>query len=206
MKDTIILIGGAPCTGKSTLAANLAKRFGLPWISTDQIRSIMQTIATDRDNHPDLFNSSDISAEEYYNARTIDQIVEDENNQSREVQKGIISLMRENYNWESFIIEGIAITPDFVDRLSKEFQDTCDFKPLFVIDENRDRIRESIFSRGLWDDPQNYPDSFKEIEVEWVVAYNVWIKQELKKYPYPSVLVSDRKTLDFEVVQLFQNN
>lgn len=42
MQGTIILIGGAPTTGKTTLAKALSRVLGLPWISTDHIRAWMQ--------------------------------------------------------------------------------------------------------------------------------------------------------------------
>lgn len=36
----IILIGGPQATGKTTLAKELSSRLDIPWISTDQIRTI----------------------------------------------------------------------------------------------------------------------------------------------------------------------
>jgi 2-phosphoglycerate kinase len=42
---TKYLIGGAPTVGKSTVAAALAAHLDLPWISTDQIRDILQSDA-----------------------------------------------------------------------------------------------------------------------------------------------------------------
>jgi len=50
----IILIGGAPTTGKSTIAMRLSEELHLPVISTDQIRTIIQSIA-DPHIHPNLF-------------------------------------------------------------------------------------------------------------------------------------------------------
>jgi len=56
-----------------------------------------------------------------------------------------------------------------------------DIKAIFLIDEDKDRVRNIIFTRGLWDEPNKYPDSVKEKEVEWVFAFNSYIKEEAKK-------------------------
>lgn len=40
-KPTLILINGLPCTGKSTLAAQLARRLALPLFSKDQFKEIL---------------------------------------------------------------------------------------------------------------------------------------------------------------------
>jgi 2-phosphoglycerate kinase len=41
-KRQIILIGGAPTVGKTSIAKLLSKHLGIPWISTDMIREIMR--------------------------------------------------------------------------------------------------------------------------------------------------------------------
>src|SRR3989338_6816563 len=60
-------------------------------------------------------------------------------------------------------------------------------------DEEIDRVRKTIFTRGLWDDASKYYDSVKEKEVEWVVAFNNYITKEAKKYRLPVVSIGDRK-------------
>ena len=41
----IILIGGAPTTGKSTMAKRLGQHLGLPWMGTDYLRTIIKKVA-----------------------------------------------------------------------------------------------------------------------------------------------------------------
>ena len=85
MKD-IILIGGAEGTGKSTLTKQLAARFGVPWISTDQIRTILQITEPDEAKRQAL------------------------------VWAGLAALVRAPHPWDGAVIEGTAILPEFVKR------------------------------------------------------------------------------------------
>lgn len=57
MKRKIILIGGAPTVGRSTMAKFLSERLGIPWISTDQTRAIMQAVVS-KDAYPALFTAN----------------------------------------------------------------------------------------------------------------------------------------------------
>jgi 2-phosphoglycerate kinase len=82
--QNVILIGGAAGSGKSTLAKQLAKHFQLPWLSTDQIRRILQTTEQDEEKKAELIWSA-----------------------TSALLKGI-------HPWEGGIIEGTAILPRFL--------------------------------------------------------------------------------------------
>ena len=71
-----------------------------------------------------------------------------------------------------------------------------DIQAVFLIDEDKDRVRNTVFTRGLWDEPQKYPDEVKEKEVEWVLAFNDYIKSEAKKYNLPVFSVDRASYLD----------
>ncbi len=72
-------------------------------------------------------------------------------------------------------------------------------RTIFLVDEDRDRVRNTIFTRGLWDEANKYPDSVKEKEVEWVFAFNEYIKKEAKKYNFPVVSIGNREDYINEV-------
>lgn len=84
--ENIILIGGAEGMGKSTLAKQLAAHFQVPWISTDQIRTILQ----------------------------INEL--DERKKAELIWKGVVALVKAPHPWGGGIIEGTAILPDLVAR------------------------------------------------------------------------------------------
>lgn len=194
----IILIGGSPTAGKSYTARKLAEQLKLPWISTDTIRDQMRGIVR-KEDYPELFHHAKATpkmAEEFLTANTAEEIVNHQNRESIDVWKGVKAIIETDYVWESFIIEGVAILPCFAAELSKKDKHV---KPIFLIDEDIASVRKKIFTRGLWDDANKYPDKVKEKEVEWVIAFNNYIKKEAKKYKLPVVSIGDHKDYFKEV-------
>ncbi len=192
--NNIILIGGAPTTGKSTMAGLLAGHLNIPWISTDQIREIMMAVA-DRNRYPKLFNQifnyESYTAEKFLTEFSAEEIVKMEMEQSEAVWVGIKKFIEEDWIWkEGFIVEGVNILPHLV---AKDFKDNKNIKPVFLVDEDKDRTRDVIFKRGLWDDANTYSDDVKEKEVEWASLFSRKIKIEAEKYGYPCVEVQKGK-------------
>lgn len=177
-KRKIILIGGAPTSGKSVLTRRLAKQLELPWISTDLIREMMRMVV-DKKRYTHLFHFPGRTAQSYLSTHTAAKIVENQNNESRDVWKGVKALIDTDYVWKSYIIEGVAVLPHLVRR---SYGQDKTIRPIFLTAEDPKRIRKIVFTRGLWDDAHKYPDSVKEKEVEWVLEFNRWLKKEAKKY------------------------
>lgn len=203
----VILIGGSPTAGKSYTARKLAEDLRLPWISTDTIREQMRWIVR-KEDYPDLFMHGDSGvshidkAVEFLTHNTAEQIVEHQNKESEDVWKGVRGIIEADYVWEDFIVEGVAILPKLV--ANQEWKIKKDkIIPIFLIDEDKDRVRNTIFTRGLWDEADKYPDDVKEKEVEWVFAFNNYIKEEAKKYNMP-VFSVDRKSYIDEVKKLLK--
>lgn len=69
-----------------------------------------------------------------------------------------------------------------------------------IVDKNKERTRKVVFERGLWDDAGSYPDSVKEIEVEWATLFNEFIRQESSKYGYKPYEVTDRAQLIINLI------
>lgn len=193
---TIILIGGAPTTGKSTIAALVAKHLNLPWISTDQIREIMRLVAR-REDCPKLFNPKGYDAQKFLTKFSAAQIADMEMEQGKAVWPGIKKFIKDDYTWrDGFVIEGVNILPHLV---ANDFLNDKNIKSVFLVDEDADRIRDIIFNRGLWDDAHKYSDDLKPKEIEWVLAFSNKLKAEAKKYNYPTVEVH-KKDDDLQAV------
>ena len=183
----VILIGGAPTVGKSTLAQKIAGRLGIPWLSTDQIREIMRAATTPADA-PDLF-TPDLSAEEFLTKYSAEEIVALEMKQGEATWPGVAALIKHAYPWKKrrgFVLEGVAILPHLVAR---DFKDDPLVSAVFLVDEDADRMREVVFTRGLWHDARTYSDDVKEKEVEWAQLFSHTLKAEVAQYGYPAVEV-----------------
>ncbi len=192
--EKIILIGGAPTVGKSYLARKLSKSLGIPWISTDTIRSQMRKKVKKKD-YPKIFffgEGTNAVATDYLTNHTPSQIVKHQNEESEEVWIGVSETINNALEIKkSLIIEGVAVLPYLA---SKRMNEDKRIRVAFLVDENVERIRKTIFTRGLWDKASKYPDSVKEKEVEWVMAFNDYIKKEAKKYGLPLVTIKDRES------------
>jgi hypothetical protein len=81
-------------------------------------------------------------------------------------------------------MEGISILPHLI---SKDFKNNKLIRPIFLADENENKIREVVFRRGLWAAADTYPDSVKEKEVEWALLFSKRLKLEVEKFGYPWV-------------------
>jgi 2-phosphoglycerate kinase len=177
-KRSVILIGGAPLSGKSTLAKSLSKKLDIPWVSTDDIRKWMQAIAR-KEDYPGLFYSIGLDAVAFYKKhQTAQSVVDGEVIEGLDVQKGVIAMIDSFWWWDKFIIEGIAISPSFIMQFQESHKD-IDVTPIFLVDKDRDNIKKRIGERGLWDKAGTYPDYIKPLELEWVVLYNQHYEQEV---------------------------
>ncbi len=187
---TIILIGGSPTTGKTTVARALAKQLGLPWISTDQIGDMMQVTAR-RDDFPDIFKPQGYTAERFLTEFTAEEIVEKVLKHNEAVWLGIKAFIENDYEWpiwpEGFIVEGVHLLPRLIAR---DFGNNGHIKPVFLVDHDEDRLRRVVYERGLWGKAESYLDSVKEKEVEWVRLFGRCLETETKKYGYPWIRVS----------------
>lgn len=201
--NKIILIGGSPTAGKSFTARKIAESLKLPWISTDTIREQMRKIVSKKD-FPNLFTHSEATpdmAVDFLSNKSAKEIVKHQNDESLDVWKGVSALIETDYVWGDFIIEGVAILPNLVKKLSVK---NTDIKVVFLVDDNVKRIRKTIFTRGLWDDADKYSDDVKEKEVEWVIEFNNYIIRESKKYGFPVVKIGDRKQYINEIKELIR--
>lgn len=189
----VILIGGAPTTGKSTIAKKLSDHFDIPWISTDQIRKVLQATVS-REKYPALFNA-EMSAEEFLQKFTKDKIVEMENAQSQAIWDALSVFINDPYPWRSLIVEGVAILPEFVKNLKTDKK----VLPFFLVDEDEDRMREVIYNRGLFAAAREYSDSVKEKEIEWCFEFSKQLKTECEKYGFETLEVTKNDS-DFDKV------
>ncbi len=187
MSKQILLIGGMPTAGKSTIAENLSNHLKLPWISTDQIGAILRAVAT-REKYPKLFTWEDYDGFQYLNEYTPDELAEREFAKSEAVWLGVRKLIKEDHTWnDGFIIEGDDILPRLV---AQDFSDVSNVRAVFVGDLDIERIRKVVLTRNfVGGDARSYSDDVKQKEVEWILNYGKKLKNQALKYTMPWVEV-----------------
>lgn len=182
-KRKIFLIGGAPLSGKSTLASELSKRLDIPWVSTDDIRKWMQAVVR-KEDYPDLFYDDSPNAVTFYKKYTAQEVFRLENTQGLDVQKGIVAMIENFWQWDEFIIEGIAISPEFVRKFIDDHKD-LEVVPIFLVDKDKENVKNRINKRGLWDAADTYPDYIKPIELEWTILFNNYYEKATQENGFP---------------------
>jgi len=187
MAKRIILIGGAPTVGKSTIAAALGKHLDLPWISTDQVRSVMRAVVN-RSTHPNLYGPEGMSAEEFLTTHSAEQIVAMEFAQADAAWQANRAFIVKDFVWTNgFIMEGVNIVPHLVAR---DFGTDLRVQAVFLFDHDEARMRHVIYTRGLSRAARDYADSVKEKEVAWAMLFNQRLEAEAKKHGFPIVEVN----------------
>ena len=182
-----ILIGGAPTTGKSVMAQKIAARLNMPWISSDQLRDVVRPYA-DKERFPTLYDSQGMTAEEFLERYSAQEICSMEFAQAADVWPAIQGLVSNTYNWvDGYVIEGVNVLPRYVAPIIK---DNPRIKPVFLIDLDRDRMREVVYTRGLFDDADTYSDHVKDKEVEWAMMFAQELQAEAEKHGLPVLHVS----------------
>lgn len=107
----VIVIGGAPMTGKSTLARRLAAREGYAWLSTDDIGQAVRAV-TAADTHPSFHYMDGSDYREYYIATPIEQLISDAVHYCRAMQPALAAMIAAHLAWGSpIVIEGWACLP-----------------------------------------------------------------------------------------------
>jgi len=204
--NTIYLIGGAPATGKSTLSQDLAKKQNIPFISSDLIRGWMKGLVSKK-NFPELFNFSKLSAEKYWRTRSSIETIRHEQARDKCVFKGIKKFIKENGRdwkeegeyWKSFIIEGISLHPKFIKNIKTKYK----IKPVFLIDLDKERIREIVYTRGLWGNAKTYANWVKEKEIDYLIKTNEYYLKEAKKYGFKYFIIKKNRDETLKEVEKF---
>jgi 2-phosphoglycerate kinase len=204
--NKVILIGGSPTAGKSYTARKIAEELKLPWISTDTIRDQMRGLVR-KEDYPALFRFNNATVEmgvEYLTNTSAADIVKIEVEENADTWKGVKALIDRDYTWKSFIVEGVALLPKLVaQQMATSKKQTL---PFFLIDDDVERLRQTIYTRGLWDAADKYPDSVKEKEIAWVLEYNKYLEREAKAYNLPIIKIDkERKSYIQEILKQINN-
>lgn len=102
----VLLIGGSPMIGKSTVARKISARYELENFSTDDIGEILQTAS-------DINPMKKMNYLDYYENTDIDAQIEDLKKYHSVIETAVSKLVSIHSDWgHSMVIEGYAIYPN----------------------------------------------------------------------------------------------
>ncbi|MGO8671727.1 MAG: hypothetical protein ACLQVD_10230 [Capsulimonadaceae bacterium] len=114
----VILIGGAPMVGKSTLARKLAGRFAYGCVSTDDLGQAIHAVTTAQ-SHPALHAMDGADYREYYITHSVDDLIADAELLHATLWPGIARVITAHATWgDPLVIEGWALYPSPVAKLA----------------------------------------------------------------------------------------
>ena len=110
----VILIGGAPMTGKSAAARLVAAQLGYGCMSTDDIGQAIEAVTTPQ-SHPALHRMVGQDYREYYVARSITQLIADAEVRHAALWPALERIIVSHASWGTpLVLEGWALQPDAV--------------------------------------------------------------------------------------------
>jgi len=136
----VILIGGSPMIGKSTVSILLAAKLLYPCISTDDIGEILRTIS-------DISPMKDTFYLDYYSNSGKDQLIADIVMYHQRLEKSIYRLIEIHSSWGSpLIIEGWALYPNMIEEIKSDHV----FSVWLIAEEDllKQRMIKSNFYQG----------------------------------------------------------
>ena len=111
----VLLLGGAPLSGKSGIADTIARRHGMAHISTDDLSTAIRAM-TSAETHPALHHRDvDGSFRAYYASHTPRFLMQDASSFHRAAWPAIEAVARAHAAWDRpALIEGWGILPELV--------------------------------------------------------------------------------------------
>lgn len=146
----IILIGGAPRTGKTTLAKELSKKLNISWISTDTLEVIAREYIPEKDlakayPYTTLRRAKGArNNDEFYSKYSTAKIVQVLKAQAKTNHNAIEAMVsNEIANGNDTIMEGYHLDPSFVAKLIKKYG-SKNIKALFLTKFDAKKFAEDV--------------------------------------------------------------
>lgn len=196
----IYLIGGPPKCGKTTLAKKIAKKFGIPFVSSDALQTVVRAYASkylSKKNFNKLFPhtaSKGKTNDETYRRNTPDAISKNYIQQAKATYDAIDAVCSsELVDGNDYMFEGYHVTPELVARLIKK-HGKKNFSAIFLIKENQAKFLKNITKSSTPNDwilsRTKKQETYEKI-AEMITLYGLYFSKESKKHHFPIVNMDD---------------
>lgn len=200
----VILIGGTPRAGKTTLAQNISKELSIPWISADVLGAIARTYVSD-DKIDSFFPVNKIRKEtgggndDLYNTYSKEEIVSSYLKQAETIEKAVSVFVEYTVSegWD-YVIEGYQITPKIMSELVKAYPEV---NSVILINSNpNETIERSKVSNVESDwlrDKTNSEETFKKIG-QMINHCSLRLLEQCAEYDVKAIDMSENFESKFE--------
>jgi len=190
IQPKVVLIGGPPGAGKTTLGRALAKRLHGDSLTADDLALAARAITTP-ETHPGLHRMNVPTAAEYFTNSSVEKLIDDAAAQHRAMWAAIERVIRVRAKEDtSIVIDGWFMRP--ADVVSLELDNVSSF--WLNVDrsvlEERERSVVSFFERS--DDPERMLQNFLGRSF-W---YNDLIRREAEEHGMRILYQDGTKTVD----------
>lgn len=184
----IILIGGTPRAGKTTLAQKVSKELSIPWISADVLGAIARTYVSD-DQIDSLFPVNRIRTEtgggndDLYNTYSKEEIASSYLKQGEAVERAVYVFVQYaiSEGWD-YVIEGYQITPQIISKLVKEYPEV---KSVILVNTNSnetlERSKMSNVKSDWLRDKTNSKETFEKVG-QMIDYYSIQLLEQCAEY------------------------
>lgn len=184
----VLLIGGSPMVGKSSVARKIAARHELSCMSTDDIGEILQT----------QVNINPMKGQDYlyyYENSDVDTLIEDLLQYHQNMQNAIERIVRIHSEWSSSIIlEGYAIYPSNIQNKN------ANIDAIWIL-ANEDLLEKRLNNAPAF---QNASLKAKENYLKRSIWHNQFLEKECAKYNCKSIRVNGVETVNDLMVKILE--
>lgn len=185
----VILIGGSPFSGKTTIATKLAAKLGYCSLSTDDIGTAIAK-ATTIETHPSVHYMGTQDFREYYIKSSLEKMVEDATRSHEALWPSIASIIANHASWGfPIVIEGWALTPQKVSEvISSQVKSVWLVPTQSLLEE---RIKKSSLYKGASDEPKMIHQYIARC-----VWFNDYINASAARNNFPIIKLDEKTTID----------
>jgi len=184
----IYLIGGPPKCGKTTLAKELSKSLGIPWVSTDTLQNVIKPYLNKKDfskNFP-TSNLRGKNNDEKYLKYSSDEIIDAYKQQAKTSYQAIdMFAICEITDGNDFAIEGYHIEPELVVELNSKYPDKI--KSIFLVKSDKEKFIQDIKKSSTpndWIITRTKNESTYDKISDMICEYGKFFEEESKKHDF----------------------
>lgn len=181
----VILLGGAPNTGKTTVSRLIASRLNYACLSTDDLLKAITSVTTPK-SHPHFHFMAGWETQEYYVHHPVDKLILHTIERFKFFRKAIEAVVKSHVSREEpIVIEGFGLWPEEFKNLNLPDvgmvwlvadeilldKRTRNIKPLYEGASDEERMIQNYVGRSVW--------------------YNSKVIEAVGRLDIPSIKVSD---------------